>query len=406
MSAYYGNEQAWPAGRQPSWEAPAPPSRSGTSSTVQRDEPTAFASQIEEVERAIDNLYKSGKMPMFGGSGVPGMSSAPGVPRRDSMPPMGGRPYGEFGKNPRMAGGQRHHSVSDYDGIRSHSAQNLQGFYANQRFAPRPNETDQMMQAKRRMAAQRERDLRNYHQEQQYNRSVLSDISGAKSDRSMSPNAMSEEDRRDLIARQHRALYGETSNLYTDGTVRQSSQDARVATSLAGRGPSPLAFDPFGMQTGGDPAVQMPVRDGKDSNAGVQRSRANITTPLVIMLAQTIRASRLSVGRLAQRNAVMARRTYLTPTAVRQADLVQDMYLRELKNYKPTPVKPTDAEGHVQKFAVPKAPQSPEESDLASELKEYEAQQVEVEGQAATGETAPVEEDWFEEEEEAPAAAH
>jgi hypothetical protein len=28
-----------------------------------------------------------------------------------------------------------------------------------------------MMQAKRRMAAQRERELRNYHQEQQYNRS-------------------------------------------------------------------------------------------------------------------------------------------------------------------------------------------------------------------------------------------
>ena len=28
-----------------------------------------------------------------------------------------------------------------------------------------------MLQAKRRMAAQRERELRNYHQEQQYNRS-------------------------------------------------------------------------------------------------------------------------------------------------------------------------------------------------------------------------------------------
>ncbi|KAL1632799.1 ATP synthase F0 subcomplex subunit H atp14 [Neofusicoccum ribis] len=128
------------------------------------------------------------------------------------------------------------------------------------------------------------------------------------------------------------------------------------------------------------------------------------------MLAQTIRASRLSVGRLAQRNAVMARRTYLTPTAVRQAasiaaDLVQDMYLRELKNYKPTPVKPTDAEGQVQKFAIPKPPTSPEESDLASDLKEYETQQPEVEGQAA-GETSAVEEDWFEEEEEAPAAAH
>ncbi|KAL1639706.1 hypothetical protein SLS58_007604 [Diplodia intermedia] len=280
MSAYYANEQAWPAGRQPSWESPAPPSRSGTSSTVQRDDGAAFASQIEEVERAIENLYKSGKMPMFGGAGgVPGMPPVPGVPRRDSMPPMGGRPYGgEFGKNPRMAGSQRHHSVSDYDGIRSNSAQNLQGYYANQRFAPRPNETDQMMQAKRRMAAQRERDLRNYHQEQQYNRSVLSDISGAKSDRSMSPNAMSEDERRELIARQHRALYGENSTIYADGTPRQPSQDARVATSLAGRGPSPLAFDPFSMQSGGDPAVQMPARDGKDANAGAQRSRANSTS--------------------------------------------------------------------------------------------------------------------------------
>jgi hypothetical protein len=69
-----------------------------------------------------------------------------------------------------MSGPQRHHSVSDYD-MRPHSASNLQNFYANQRFAPRPNENDSMMQAKRRMAAQRERELRNYHQEQQFNRS-------------------------------------------------------------------------------------------------------------------------------------------------------------------------------------------------------------------------------------------
>jgi len=73
--------------------------------------------------------------------------------------------------DPRMAGPQRHHSVSEYDGMRSHSASNLQGYYANQRYAPRPNEADQMAQAKRRMAAQRERELRNYHQEQQYHRS-------------------------------------------------------------------------------------------------------------------------------------------------------------------------------------------------------------------------------------------
>lgn len=98
----------------------------------------------------------------------------------------GQRQYNDFGSDhqpkvwgsgltqadPRMGGGQqRHHSVSEYDGSRSHSASNVQGFYQNQRYAPRPNDADQMAQAKRRMAAQRERELRNYHQEQQYHRS-------------------------------------------------------------------------------------------------------------------------------------------------------------------------------------------------------------------------------------------
>ena len=87
------------------------------------------------------------------------------------------------------------------------------------------------------------------------------------------------------------------------------------------------------------------------------------------------------------------------------ADLVQDMYLRELKNYKPTPVKASDAEGHVQKFAAPKLPQSPEESDMAKDLQAYEQQQVEIEGQADTSSGAPaVEQDWLEEEEEDEAA--
>lgn len=107
------------------------------------------------------------------------------------MPPMMGggapRPHYEYGTidlssrypwavltnttEQRMGGSQRHHSVSDYDAGRSHSASNVQGFYQNQRYAPRPNDADQMAQAKRRMAAQRERELRNYHQEQQYHRS-------------------------------------------------------------------------------------------------------------------------------------------------------------------------------------------------------------------------------------------
>lgn len=76
------------------------------------------------------------------------------------------------------------------------------------------------------------------------------------------------------------------------------------------------------------------------------------------------------------------------------------MYLKELKAYKSPPVKASDAQGHVQTFAIPKAPSSPEESDIASDLKAYEDQVPEVEGQAAAGESAAVEQDWFEEPED------
>ena len=76
------------------------------------------------------------------------------------------------------------------------------------------------------------------------------------------------------------------------------------------------------------------------------------------------------------------------------------MYLKELKAYKPTPVKPGDAEGHVQKFKVPQPPPSPEETNLANDLKAYEDQVPEVEGQAGEEGAAPVEQDWFVEEDE------
>ncbi|KAF2400653.1 hypothetical protein EJ06DRAFT_556189 [Trichodelitschia bisporula] len=325
MSYYGSNFISSTPGRQASWEQPPPgsqsqhqqqaqhqhqqqlqhqqqqqhqqppPSRSGTSSVVNNavgnnDEPNSFAYQFAEVDRAIDNLVKSGKMP-FGVSGGPRRESMPLVPRQ----------FPEYD-----AGPSRHHSVSDFDGMRPPSASNLQSYYASQRFAPRPTDADQALQAKRRLAAQRERDLRNYHQEQQYqkrkpataatptdseypsaHRYMLADISAAKSDRSMSPSTgMNEDERRELIARQHRALYGQESSLYAEAG-RQGpgghggnnvSQDARVAGL---RGPSPLAFDPFGQNNAGEPAVQMPPRDhghGKDAQGGAQRSRANSTS--------------------------------------------------------------------------------------------------------------------------------
>ncbi|KAF2672761.1 hypothetical protein BT63DRAFT_135950 [Microthyrium microscopicum] len=102
---------------------------------------------------------------------------------------------------------------------------------------------------------------------------------------------------------------------------------------------------------------------------------------------------------------ITTRRTLFAPSAVRSADLVQQMYLKELQGYKPTPLKANDSEGHVQKFALPKAPTSPEESNISSELSAYESQQPDIEGNAADGAPA-AEENWFVEDEEEPAAAH
>lgn len=81
------------------------------------------------------------------------------------------------------------------------------------------------------------------------------------------------------------------------------------------------------------------------------------------------------------------------------------MYLKELKAYKPAPLKANDSEGQVQKFSVPKPPTSPEEANLQSELSEYESQVPEVQGQAAEGASKPVQ-DWFEEEVEEEEAHH
>lgn len=86
---------------------------------------------------------------------------------------------------------------------------------------------------------------------------------------------MNEEDRRELIARQHRALYGENSSLY-DGPPRPASQDARVLTSpTTGHGSSPMVFDSFGQPSGsttdGVASVTAPAGQGT-------RSRSNSAT--------------------------------------------------------------------------------------------------------------------------------
>ncbi|KAH9889140.1 hypothetical protein F4778DRAFT_392863 [Xylariomycetidae sp. FL2044] len=246
MSQYYGESQ-WPGAgpAQPNWDhqTPPPPARSGANSVISRDDSSmtsAFVHQLEEVERAIDNLVKSGKM--FG----------PGGRHNRGASGPGPRHAPEFG-DPRMG----------------HSGPNLQNFYASQRHQSSrgSNEAEQMMQAKRRMAAQRERELRNYHQEQQYNRNVLADVSyNAKSERALSPGGMSDDDRRELIARQRSALYGE-GHFEDAGAGRAGIQGLPTGPS-GHRGPSPLAYE-YGRS--GGPAVAEGVHAGE-----LQRqSRAN-----------------------------------------------------------------------------------------------------------------------------------
>ncbi|RPB10452.1 hypothetical protein P167DRAFT_491019 [Morchella conica CCBAS932] len=247
------------------------------------EDPAAFGAQIDEVDRAVDNLVKSGKM------------FAP--QRRDSLPVLSPRGFPEHETRMGNALPTRHYSVQDFDVMRSQSAANLQNFYATQRFQPRQTEAEQMMQAKRRLAAQRERDLRNYHQEQQYNRTLLAEISTYGKDRVMSPSAMTEDERRDLIARQHRALYagGPDGHASEDGhldenTVSRGSNIHSNGPSAPGsnaggtRGPSPSsAFDPFGNQQNGNidttpvqtPATEQGQHAGQSAVASPTRSRTN-----------------------------------------------------------------------------------------------------------------------------------
>ena len=124
---------------------------------------------------------------------------------------------------------------------------------------------------------------------------LAASTSGVKTtDRAMSPTAMNEEGRRDLIARQHRALYGDHSDIYTgEGSSRPQSQDARV--SGPNRGPSPLAFEPYGAQaqSGAESAVQMPPRDRAESTAS-PAPNAHSTQQPYGLLNETQNASRTS----------------------------------------------------------------------------------------------------------------
>jgi hypothetical protein len=101
----------------------------------------------------------------------------------------------------------------------------------------------------------------------------------AMSPNAMSPNApMSDDDRRDLISRQHRALYGSESNMYSPDSMARSSYlpDSRGPTSNPPglRGSSP--YDSFSLvHNAGAPPVE-PI--GPRETSQQSRSREGSTS--------------------------------------------------------------------------------------------------------------------------------
>jgi len=111
---------------------------------------------------------------------------------------------------------------------------------------------------------------------------------------------MNEDDRRELIARQHRALYGNEPAMYSpDGTAARQSQDSRLSVSGSVRGSSPLAYDSFGAQSqsGAESAVQMPSRE---LAASVPDRRAStspaVSNPPGFSMAETLHQTTRTAG--------------------------------------------------------------------------------------------------------------
>lgn len=80
------------------------------------------------------------------------------------------------------------------------------------------------------------------------------------------------------------------------------------------------------------------------------------------------------------------------------ADIVTDLYLKSLREFKPTAAKASDSEGQVKSWSAPAPPQAPESaSNVESELSAYESSEVESasSGSSATA-SSENDGDWFE----------
>ncbi|KZS95438.1 hypothetical protein SISNIDRAFT_483671 [Sistotremastrum niveocremeum HHB9708] len=69
----------------------------------------------------------------------------------------------------------------------------------------------------------------------------------------------------------------------------------------------------------------------------------------------------------------------ISASAVSRKDLVQDLYLRELKAYKPPPQAKDAHVGAVKSYSAPSPPKPPAvPADLAAELSKYDAEEPDL----------------------------
>ncbi|KAJ2915356.1 hypothetical protein MD484_g5085, partial [Candolleomyces efflorescens] len=81
-----------------------------------------------------------------------------------------------------------------------------------------------------------------------------------------------------------------------------------------------------------------------------------------------------SILRIAARQVQATSRRGFATSAVARKDLVQDLYLREIKAYTPAPAAKDAHVGAVKSFSLPPTPKAPSlPADLAAELSAYDA---------------------------------
>ena len=120
-----------------------------------------------------------------------------------------------------------------------------------------------------------------------------------------------------------------------------------------------------------------------------EKKKKNVSNPdKLAMFSQIIKRSIV--------RAPLATRAFTSSAA--RFNVIQDLYLREIKSVKLQPIAAKDAEGSVKPWSAPAQPKLPElEAQGADALKAYSEQDVEVSKDAASAESSVEneEQDWL-----------